>query len=75
MPDRIATVTFTPTTMQIEYEYRPDDFNEWLLRASPAELLEGGYLIARALNRVELACLRDYTIGRIDALDSLEPKE
>lgn len=75
MPDRIATVTFTPTTRQLDYEHRPDDFNEWLLRASPAELLEGGYLIARALNRGELARLRDYINERTDTLDTPEPKE
>ena len=75
MQDRIATVTFTPTTMQIEYEHRPDYFNEWLLRASRSEKLEAGYLIAKTLDRVELACLRDYTNRRIDALDNPEPKE
>ena len=55
--------------------HKPDLFMTWIIQASRSEKLEAGYLITRALNRAELACLRDYTNRRIDALDSQEPKE
>ena len=49
--------------------HKPAPFTAWLLRASPAELLEGGYLIAKTLDRTGLAALRDYTNARIDTID------
>ena len=55
--------------------HKPDLFMTWIIQASRSEKLEAGYLIAKTLDRVELACLRDYTNGRIDALDSPAPKE
>ena len=55
--------------------HKPDLFMTWIIQASRSEKLEAGYLIAKTLDRVELACLRDYTNGRIDALDNPEPKE
>ena len=54
---------------------KPDLFMTWIIQASRSEKLEAGYLLAQTMDRSGLAALRDYTNGRIDALDSLEPKE
>ena len=66
MSNRIASIAFTPDTMEITYESTPDPFTAWLLQASPSDLLEGGYLIAKTLDRDGLAALRDYTNHQID---------
>ena len=55
--------------------HKPDLFMTWIIQASRSEKLEAGYLIAKTLDRVEPACLRDYTNRRIDAIDNPEPKE
>ena len=69
MINRIASIAFTPDTMEITYESTPDPFTAWLLQASPSDLLEGGYLIAKTLDRTGLAVLRDYMNHQIDDTD------